>query len=138
MILMPLSAEYQRRGLGYSGNRLYVQPQPNPDSRFPNWRVVEKHPLRSIEGKPLSNTSQKPHYLHWLVNKFTYFTPLSPLHKRWYPFCRASSMKRAPHRTVRRVHVMPWATPIRRIGSTRVDFYSQENDDPAGFAGRRG
>jgi hypothetical protein len=39
--------------------------------------------------------------------------------------------RRVPHRTIRRVHIMPWATPIRRIGRTRLKHIKRENDDPS-------
>jgi len=103
-----------------------------------NWLIPEIHPLRSVPAKLLSIIAERPHYLRWNVKEFTYHDGSFHLPGRWHPFCRSSSLKRAPHRTVRRVHVMPWATPIRRIGCTRVEFHSQESDDPAGFGRRRG
>lgn len=48
----------------------------------------------------------------------------------------APNGKRPPSRTVRRVHVMPWATPIRRIGQTLSGSVTDE-DGPALMVGYR-
>lgn len=42
-----------------------------------------------------------------------------------------SPLPRIPNRTIRRVHVMPWATPIRRIGRALSYYNGREGDDPA-------
>jgi hypothetical protein len=39
---------------------------------------------------------------------------------------------RVRNRTVRRVHVMPWATPIRRIGCLQSYHRGSEDDEPPG------
>ena len=36
-----------------------------------------------------------------------------------------------PHRTIRRVFVMPWATPVRRIGLVRLSGDGANGDDHA-------
>ena len=42
------------------------------------------------------------------------------------------SRRPLPNRNIRRVHVMPHSTNIRRIGCTRSHFCGGDEDDPAG------
>ncbi|MFH2035235.1 MAG: hypothetical protein ABIJ45_02435 [Candidatus Zixiibacteriota bacterium] len=84
---------------------------------------------------PLTCLPRKVHYLKEHVIYFTFFGWGYNAEKPWN-FCRQSLLQpRTPIRPVRRVHVMPMATPIRRIGSTRVN--SKGDDSPADSGGRR-
>ena len=77
------------------------------------------------------------YYLTRLVNNFTYSGNTLSVRSFCKLYSYVPSSQHAPSRTIRRVHVMPWATPIRRIGSMRVNCIGQESDDPAGSGRRR-
>jgi len=55
-------------------------------------------------------------FLGSLVNSFTFFCELRSRSARCTVTGNAQRRIGTPNRAVRRVHVMPWATPIRRIG----------------------
>lgn len=63
------------------------------------------------------------------VNQFT--TDMAKSHELVRVRCVAKGGQRVPSRTIRRVHVMPWATPVRRIGLTRQSGLSPEDGDLA-------
>jgi hypothetical protein len=69
-----------------------------------------------------------------LVNSFTLFNQGGPISPQYTLFSRKLVKKLPRCRAVRRVHVMPWATPVRRIGCTLAGFVF--NDDiPAPIRG---
>lgn len=70
-------------------------------------------------------------YLPWLVNIFTSRCQPHPAGNRRYGWGMMTPHPRIPNRTRRRVHVMPWATPIRRIGRALSYYNGREGDDPA-------
>ena len=70
-----------------------------------------------------------------LVNKFT--SVFARKHELSSVRCIAKGGQRVPSRTVRRVHVMPWATPVRRIGLTRLASLGPEDADPADYISAR-
>ncbi len=93
---------------------------------------VIKRPMEQVD-----RVQKKLYYLDRHVNNFTYSR--CPAFAR--SFCKsysyAPSSQRPPSRTIRRVHVMPWATPIRRIGSMRINCIEPDGDEPAAFGRRR-
>lgn len=93
--------------------------------------------LQSISVDPLSSSSQRYYQPDRLVRLRVKPDRSTCLLKCWFSSRRTSSRRLLPHRTVRRVHVVPWATPIRRIGCSRRGFFGQEGDDPASFGRRR-
>lgn len=70
-------------------------------------------------------------FFRLLVNCFTMFN--WPAFTGYIPhqIGTISFSQQVPNHTIRRVHVMPWATPIRRIGHLRLKHIGHENDDPA-------
>ena len=76
-------------------------------------------------------------YLASNVNNFTYSGHSSFSRSFCMSYSYVPSSQRPPSRTIRRVHVMPWATPIRRIGAMRINCIGPEDDDPAGSGRRR-
>jgi hypothetical protein len=101
-----------------SGDAISYRKRQLPDSLYPV----------TFPRKKLGNLSKYVIY-------FTYTEWQSQPEKAW-KICRQLVMhSRTSVRPVRRVHVMPWATPIRRIGSTRVNVKGEEN--PADSGGRR-
>lgn len=66
-------------------------------------------------------------YFLYIVKKFTPVKkPLRPK-IRFYTTYDTSCYTRKMGRAVRRVHIMPWATPIRRIGKTRKGYLCPDN-----------
>ena len=57
-------------------------------------------------------------YFHDIVNEFTYFECIS-LRMKAFNATLICLLPAPPLRPVRRVHIMPLGTPIRRIGKTR-------------------
>ena len=70
------------------------------------------------------------------VNKFTIPARLIRLMRRQAKSCGKGG-QRVPSRTVRRVHVMPWATPIRRIGLMQLAGLGPEDGAPSGLPSTR-
>jgi len=95
------------------------------------FRTIKQLPTRC------SAARERFYYFISLVNNFTYYgrPALAISYDMSYNY--APSSQPAPSRTIRRVHVMPWATPIRRIGSMRINCIGSEGDDPAGSGRRR-
>jgi hypothetical protein len=68
-------------------------------------------------------------YLTSIVNKFT-ITKLKFIGRHILSrFFNNPGATRIPNRTRRRVHVMPWATPIKRIGKMRIGYLSPGEDN---------
>jgi len=111
----------------------------NP-SQYPIKQSCRKIVRRSFRAHPINPVliiSYGFCCLPEFVKFFTLFCLASRIKRGDNPLFYTVSQKHKPNRSVRRVHVMPWATPVRRIGATRVDRYGREDDDPAGSLGRR-
>jgi hypothetical protein len=65
-------------------------------------------------------------YFSDIVNEFTCTGFMSPL-KRGFNGVSMRGTSATPLRAIRRVHVMPHATPIRRIGKTRKGYLCPED-----------
>jgi len=70
-------------------------------------------------------------YFRDFVNEFTYIRFILPL-KGIYNAVFIRPRAVMPLCTIRRVHVMPWATPIRRIGKTRKGYLCPYNNVSSG------
>ena len=95
--------------------------------------------LLQILKRPLEHagTAQNNfYYLSRFVNNFTFSRHFAMIGSSYKTFGYTPSSQRPRIRTIRRVHVMPWATPIRRIGSMRLNCIGQDSDDWTGL-GRR-
>lgn len=90
-------------------------------------------------GVSLHDTSGKRGVcLPGFVKFFTsYDTPIRPSGCPWLS-CGTPYAWHVPGRTIRRVHVMPWATPMRRIGQSLAHYNGPGGEDPnAGLFDRR-
>jgi len=67
-------------------------------------------------------------YFHDIVNEFTYFECIS-LRMSAFNVILICLLSAPSIRPVRRVHVMPLGTPIRRIGKTRKGYLYPDNPD---------
>jgi len=74
------------------------------------------------------------YFLFYFVKYFTFSEIASTVYR--VHIYDAPDGKRPLNRTVRRVHVMPWATPIRRIGQT-LSGSDSDDDGPALISGYR-
>lgn len=75
--------------------------------------------------------------LVFIVKEFTNIMFLRPLKRIYKTICIRLDTGMPKH-TVRRVHVMPWATPIRRIGKMRKGYLCLCNDNVIMEIGYRG
>lgn len=66
------------------------------------------------------------YYLILFVIFFTYIEKASPFTFVFKGARGVPIQPCLPHRTVRRVHVMPWATPVRRIGTSSSSLRGNE------------
>jgi hypothetical protein len=75
--------------------------------------------------------------LRIFVNYFTCY--LRPMRLLSYAYIcdKACYLRRVPHRTIRRVHVMPSSTSMFRIGYARLFSSGGEDNDITGDVGRR-
>ena len=76
-------------------------------------------------------------YLPCIVNKFT-TNSILPVYAYW--FCHLafhSANIRISNRTRRRVHIMPWATSIKRIGKMHIGYLSPGEGDSISGTGCR-
>jgi hypothetical protein len=69
-------------------------------------------------------------FLGLLVKNFTNSRFINPAVASPRRILKTSQLKCRINRTRRRVHVMPWATPIRRIGRLRMPQFGNEGDSP--------
>ncbi len=132
-----LSAELMVQGSCSSDRRIQLNSQLTFQIKIPRCRVFADERYRAACNNPLGNDRKKHSSLFSNVKVFTRFGESLYSQKRSYRFCRLSQRNCIPRRTIRRVHVMPWATPIRRIGITRVEYRGPESDAPNGRDRRR-
>lgn len=87
-------------------------------------------PKGILKGQPIIHNRYLV-FFRLLVNCFTIF--IWPTFTGYIPHQIGTTppARRVPNHTIRRVHIMPWATPIRRIGRTRLKHIKRENDDPS-------
>jgi len=97
----------------------------------------EGHHAKRFTSKTAASCSGRHVYLNEYVKTFTYLESTHGAKVMSWEDWEALYDRPVVHRTVRRVHVMPWATPVRRIGRARAKRMGREIDGPAGVAGRR-
>jgi len=91
----------------------------------------------SNSGKGRFAVAASPVFLECFVNYFTFNARREFIRRAFIPLFATTPSPHIPNRTVRRVHVSPWASTVRLISRIRSEQGGGDDDGSAGGRLRR-